>query len=253
MATVYLARDLKHNRRVALKVLHPDLAQALGAERFLREIEIASQLSHPHILPLYDSGGADGLLYYVMPYVAGESLRQRLGPGAPAAGGSGASAGGRDRPGLGLRPRAGGDPPGHQAGEHPAAGSAGPGGRLRDLPRHQRFAEARRRSEADRDRAHAGDAGVHESGAGLGRPVAGWPERSLQPGLRGVRDADGGAARSAVPRPRRSWRGMCSIRYRRCEPCAPRCRSTPSERSGARWARCRPTGSRRRRTSPRRC
>jgi eukaryotic-like serine/threonine-protein kinase len=78
MATVYLARDLKHNRRVALKVLHPDLAQALGAERFLREIEIASQLSHPHILPLYDSGSAEGLLYYVMPYVAGESLRQRL-------------------------------------------------------------------------------------------------------------------------------------------------------------------------------
>jgi tRNA A-37 threonylcarbamoyl transferase component Bud32 len=78
MAAVYLAQDLKHNRVVALKVLHPDLAQALGAERFLREIEIASQLSHPHILPLYDSGGAEGLLYYVMPYVAGESLRQRL-------------------------------------------------------------------------------------------------------------------------------------------------------------------------------
>jgi eukaryotic-like serine/threonine-protein kinase len=78
MATVYLARDLRHPRLVAIKVLHPDLAQALGAERFLREIEIASQLNHPHILPLYDSGSAEGLLYYVMPYVAGESLRQRL-------------------------------------------------------------------------------------------------------------------------------------------------------------------------------
>jgi tRNA A-37 threonylcarbamoyl transferase component Bud32 len=78
MATVYLAQDVKHRRPVALKLLHPDLAQALGAERFLREIEIASQLNHPHILPLYDSGSADGLLYYVMPYVAGESLRQRL-------------------------------------------------------------------------------------------------------------------------------------------------------------------------------
>jgi tRNA A-37 threonylcarbamoyl transferase component Bud32/tetratricopeptide (TPR) repeat protein len=78
MATVYLAQDVKHRRPVALKLLHPDLAQALGAERFLREIEIASQLNHPHILPLYDSGSADGLLYYVMRYVAGESLRQRL-------------------------------------------------------------------------------------------------------------------------------------------------------------------------------
>ena len=78
MATVYLAQDLKHNRRVALKVLHPDLAHALGADRFLREIEVAANLSHPHILPLFDSGKADGLLYYVMPYVEGESLRDRL-------------------------------------------------------------------------------------------------------------------------------------------------------------------------------
>jgi eukaryotic-like serine/threonine-protein kinase len=78
MATVYLAQDLRHRRLVALKVLHPDLAQALGAERFLREIEIASQLTHPHILPLHDSGNAEGVLYYVMPHVVGESLRQRL-------------------------------------------------------------------------------------------------------------------------------------------------------------------------------
>ena len=78
MATVYLARDLRHNRGVAVKVLRPDIAGAIGADRFLREIEIAAQLSHPHILPLYDSGEADGLLYYVMPFVAGESLRRRL-------------------------------------------------------------------------------------------------------------------------------------------------------------------------------
>ncbi len=78
MATVYLAQDLRHHRPVAMKVLHPELAQALGTERFLREIEIAAQLTHPHILPLYDSGNAGGLLYYVMPQVAGESLRQRL-------------------------------------------------------------------------------------------------------------------------------------------------------------------------------
>ena len=78
MATVYLAEDLKHHRKVAIKVLHPELAAAVGPERFLREIEIASHLEHPNILALYDSGEADGLPYYVMPYVEGESLRARL-------------------------------------------------------------------------------------------------------------------------------------------------------------------------------
>jgi len=78
MATVYLARDLRHRRPVALKVLHPELAYALGGDRFTREIEVAARLDHPHILPLFDSGEADGLLYYVMPYVEGESLRDRL-------------------------------------------------------------------------------------------------------------------------------------------------------------------------------
>src|SRR5213595_1048824 len=77
-ATVYLAQDLKHGRAVAVKVLRPDLAAALGAERFLREIEIAARLTHPHILPLHDSGEAGGFLYYVMPYLEGGSLRQRL-------------------------------------------------------------------------------------------------------------------------------------------------------------------------------
>ena len=78
MATVFLAEDRKHHRPVAIKVLHSELAAALGAERFLREIEIAARLQHPHILPLYDSGSAAGFLYYVMPYVEGESLRDRL-------------------------------------------------------------------------------------------------------------------------------------------------------------------------------
>src|SRR2546421_955148 len=77
-ATVYLAQDLKHGRSVAIKVLRPELAAALGAERFLREIEIAARLTHPHILPLHDSGEAAGFLYYVMPFVEGESLRDRL-------------------------------------------------------------------------------------------------------------------------------------------------------------------------------
>ena len=78
MATVYLAQDLKHRRSVAVKVLSPELAAALGPDRFLREIDTAARLTHPHILPLHDSGEADGLLYYVMPYVEGESLRGRL-------------------------------------------------------------------------------------------------------------------------------------------------------------------------------
>jgi len=78
MATVYLAEDLKHHRKVAVKVLRAELAAALGPERFLREIEISARLHHPHILPLYDSGEAEGFLFYVMPYVEGESLRDRL-------------------------------------------------------------------------------------------------------------------------------------------------------------------------------
>jgi serine/threonine-protein kinase len=82
MATVYIAEDLRHHRQVAVKVLRPDLAASLGAERFLREIEIAARLHHPHILPLYDSGGAGEVLFYVMPLVEGDSLRARLKAGA---------------------------------------------------------------------------------------------------------------------------------------------------------------------------
>jgi serine/threonine protein kinase len=78
MATVYLAQDLKHNRSVAIKVLRPDLAESLGSGRFLREIRIASRLTHPNILPVHNSGSANGLLFYVTPYVAGESLRERI-------------------------------------------------------------------------------------------------------------------------------------------------------------------------------
>jgi TolB-like protein/tRNA A-37 threonylcarbamoyl transferase component Bud32/Tfp pilus assembly protein PilF len=78
MATVYLAQDLKHDRQVAVKVLREELSASLGKERFLREIKVAAALQHPHILPLYDSGAADGLLFYVMPYVDGLSLREKL-------------------------------------------------------------------------------------------------------------------------------------------------------------------------------
>jgi serine/threonine-protein kinase len=78
MAVVYLAEDLRNHRTVAIKILEPALATEIGTSRFLREIEIAARLVHPHILPLFDSGAAEGLLFYVMPYVEGESLRARL-------------------------------------------------------------------------------------------------------------------------------------------------------------------------------
>src|SRR5687767_4804354 len=78
MATVFLAHDLKHDRKVALKVLKPELAAVLGAERFVVEIKTTAALQHPHILPLFDSGTADSFLYYVMPYIEGETLRDKL-------------------------------------------------------------------------------------------------------------------------------------------------------------------------------
>src|SRR5512142_2571854 len=78
MATVYLARDVRHERKVAIKVLKQELAARLGSERFLQEIKVTANLQHPNILPLYDSGAADGFLYYVMPFIDGETLRTKL-------------------------------------------------------------------------------------------------------------------------------------------------------------------------------
>ena len=83
MATVYLAQDLKHDRKVALKVLKPELAAVIGAERFVVEIKTTAALQHPHILPLFDSGTADGFLYYVMPFIDGETLRGRSSTARP--------------------------------------------------------------------------------------------------------------------------------------------------------------------------
>src|SRR5689334_7178100 len=78
MATVYLAHDIKHDRKVAIKVLKPELAAVLGADRFVAEIRTTASLQHPHILPLFDSGDAGGQLYYVMPYLQGETVREKL-------------------------------------------------------------------------------------------------------------------------------------------------------------------------------
>src|SRR5215510_4925750 len=78
MATVYLAEDLKHDRKVAIKILKPELAAVLGADRFVVEIKTTASLQHPHILPLFDSGTVDGLPFYVMPYIEGETIRDKL-------------------------------------------------------------------------------------------------------------------------------------------------------------------------------
>ncbi len=83
MATVYLADDVKHNRQVALKVLKPELAAVVGAERFLTEIQVTAKLQHPHILPLFDSGEADSFLFYVMPYIVHHRLRLLSASSAP--------------------------------------------------------------------------------------------------------------------------------------------------------------------------
>ena len=162
MATVYLAEDLKHDRKVALKVLKPELAAVLGAERFLAEIKTTANLQHPHILPLFDSGEADGFLFYVMPYVEGETLRDKLDRekqlGVDEAVRIATRGGRRAR----LRAPARRHPPGHQAGEHPAARRPADGGRLR----HRAGRECGGRRPDDRDGAQPRHAALHESGAG---------------------------------------------------------------------------------------
>ena len=137
MATVYLAHDLKHDRKVAIKVLRPELAAVIGAERFLREIKTIANLQHPHILGLIDSGEVNGTAYYVMPFVEGESLRDRLSreKQLPIADARPDRHRGRRRARLRPPPRR--HPPRHQAGEHPAPRRQRAGGRLRDRARRR--------------------------------------------------------------------------------------------------------------------
>ena len=131
MATVYLARDLRLDRMVAIKVFSGARARRMEASRFEREIRIAARLNHPQIVPVHDSGEADGLLYYVMPLIEGESLRARLVREGRLPVADALRHRGRSCPGARLRPSAGLRAPRHQAGEHPAARGRRPCGRLR--------------------------------------------------------------------------------------------------------------------------
>ncbi len=120
MATVYLAEDLKHDRKVAVKVLRPELAAVLGAERFVKEIETTANLQHPHILPLFDSGEADSFLYYVMPFIDGETLRDKLNRETQLGIDEAVSITTAIADALDYAHPQQRHPSGHQAGEHPA-------------------------------------------------------------------------------------------------------------------------------------
>ncbi len=157
MATVYLAQDLKHDRKVAIKVLKPELAAVLGAERFVQEIKTTAALSHPHILPLFDSGEAGGFLYYVMPYIEGETIREKLTRETQFAHRRSGTDHHRGRRRARLRPSPRRDPPRHQAGEHPAARWPADGDGLRHRARRVR----RGWRTHDRDRALSGHAALH--------------------------------------------------------------------------------------------
>ena len=200
MATVFLATDLRHKRSVALKVLHPELAQTLGPERFQREIETAARLQHPHILTVHDSGDTAGQLWFTMPFVEGESLRDRL----------------RRECQLPVEEAVRITREAAQALQY----AHDHGVIHRDIKPENLlltkdgntlvadFGIARGLARGDERLTSTGvvigHAGLHEPGAGSGRPPPGCAERHLQPRVRAVRDAGRGAALHRRRRCRRS-------------------------------------------------
>jgi serine/threonine protein kinase len=165
MATVYLAHDVKHERKVALKVLRPELAAVIGGERFPAKIKVTANLQHPHILPLHDSGEAGTFLYYVMPYVEGATLRDKLDREKQLGVKEAVAVTQQVAAALDYAHRNGGDPSGNQAGEQPAARRPADGGGLRACV----GGECSGGRTHDRDRAVVGDAALHEPRAGDGR------------------------------------------------------------------------------------
>ena len=188
MATVYLAEDVRHHRKVAIKVLHPELSAVLGSERFLKEIELTANLQHPHILPLFDSGSADGLLYYVMPYVEGETLRGRIERESQLSISDAVRIATEVADALEYAHKRR-NPSRHQAREHPPARRPPTRRRFRDRAR----APAGRRRADDEDRHVARHAAVHGSRAGDGRQDSGSSRRHLCTWRRDIRDDRRGA------------------------------------------------------------
>ena len=252
MATVYLARDLKHDRPVALKVLHAGLAHALGSERFHREIRFAARLQHPHILSVHDSGDADGLLWFTMPYVEGESLRDRLRSSGPFPMGRPCGWSGKWREALGYAHRRGIihrdiKPENVMLATRPRAGR---GLRHRAVDRAGRG--RRNRGGAHRDRHDHRHGQLHEPGAGHRAAGHRRPERHLQPRMRAARAAGGTAA---VHRPERDGRDHPPFHDPaswRSEPCGPMSPARSRSWCSGRLPRSARNGFRPRRTSPRR-
>ena len=189
MATVYLAEDMKHRRKVAVKVLRPELAAVLGAERFVQEITTTAALQHPHILPLFDSGTADGFLYYVMPYVEGETLRAKLDRETQLGIDEAVRITTEVADALDYAHRHGVIHR-HQAREYPAPRRPAGGGRFRDRAGGERGSG---RAD-DRDRFLVRHPALHEPRAGHGREGDLGPLGRVLAGERALRDAGRPAA-----------------------------------------------------------
>ena len=194
-AIVYLAHDLRHDRPVALKVLHDEVAASLGAERFEREIKLAARLQHPHIVGVFDSGEIDGRLWFAMPFIEGESLRNRLEREQPTSDRRRDRHRARSRRRARLRAPARRHPPRHQAGQHSAQRPPRAGRRFRHRARARRDRGAERTDGHRDEHRHAG---LHESRAGQRRAPARRAQRHLRTRLRACTRCSPASRRSRV-------------------------------------------------------